>query len=101
MARGDVQLRLRLPDDVYEDVRREAELAGSTIQRELLMRIKLGSASTREKIMASAYGRMSGDLKVALHLAEPLLEVLSKMKKESESRIPLDDEDSVSDDGNG
>lgn len=79
MSREWIQLRIRIPAELHAEVEAAATASGSSVQRELLMRIKKGSRP--EPVAPShARGMIAGELDVCEKLVESLRSVIHQMK---------------------
>lgn len=82
MSRDWTQVRVRIPADLHAEVESAALAAGSTVQRELLMRIVRGSQTSPGPV---AMGAVRGEIEVAEKLVSSLAAVVDQMKRQVET----------------
>jgi hypothetical protein len=80
MSRDWTQIRVRIPAELHAEIENEALASGSTMQREILMRIIRGSkTNTRTIASTRAYATVKGELDVASKLVSSLGAVVNQM----------------------
>lgn len=93
MSREWTQIRVRIPAELHAEIEAEALAAGSTLQREILMRILRGSKSqTRTIAKTRAYASVKGELDVASKLVASLAAVVDQMRLHAETEADVSEE---------
>lgn len=78
MSRGWAQVRIRLPEEVLENIRNAARRRGVSDQQEIFARIQRGS-SERAMQPAAELGRFAGQVEAAIALHKSLGATLENM----------------------
>lgn len=92
MSRDWIQLRLRVPPELHKELEDDALAHGSTIQRELMVRIKRGSGEVLEGTTATlAHASVRGELEVAEKMVASLSALIAQMKAQSQFVEPESD----------